>query len=39
LAHKRKGNPQPQGDTTTDSDYIHAFRPRHDIGTCLNQYL
>jgi hypothetical protein len=29
--------PQPQG--TTDSEYTHAFRLHHDIGTCLNQYL
>jgi hypothetical protein len=31
--------PQPQGDETTDSDHVHAFRLHHDIGTCLNQYL
>jgi hypothetical protein len=23
---------------TTDSDHIHAFRLRHDISTCVNQY-
>jgi hypothetical protein len=37
---KGRATPQPQGrHPTTDSDHTHAFRPRHDIGTRLNQYL
>jgi hypothetical protein len=36
---KGEAVPQPQGDGTTDSNHLHAFRPHHDIGTFLNKYV